>query len=131
MRASTTRHRMCCGVRPVLHSRGSRTLPSMLSSAMSMSSDSFPRSLSRTQPPAHRSTVPVPACATAARSVSKSSFSSGFSTTVSRTVCPAAADEAGASAMVAWVATARAATAGWGRGNALDFRPEAGRGQKR
>ena len=50
-------------------------IPETLSSAMSTSWDGFPRSLSRTHPPATRSTVPWPVASAAESSVSKSVFS--------------------------------------------------------
>mmetsp|Transcript_1941 Transcript_1941/g.12204 ORF Transcript_1941/g.12204 Transcript_1941/m.12204 type:complete len:257 (+) Transcript_1941:2566-3336(+) len=57
------------------------SFPSTLSSAMSMSFEVFPMSLSRTQPPAHRSVVLFPSPFAAARSSSNTSFSTSFSST--------------------------------------------------
>ena len=61
---------------------------------MSMSADARPSSLSRTHPPAARSTVPAPAACAARSSVAKSASSWSVRTTASRTATGAPADPA-------------------------------------
>lgn len=67
-----------------------KSLPSMLSKAMSMSLDSLPSSLSLTHPPAARRTVFVPANCAAAIRMSNSSLSSLVRVILSCTIAPTA-----------------------------------------